>query len=113
MRPVERPDAVPVMLEYARWKYVVALVVLIFSALYALPNVFPQDPSVQISANRGGKIDDALKQQVSASLQKAGLKSKAIETKSETMLVRFADNDQQGKAADALRLGLAIVTSSR
>ncbi|MBP6749868.1 MAG: protein translocase subunit SecD, partial [Xanthomonadaceae bacterium] len=94
------------MLEYARWKYVVALLVLMFSALYALPNIFPQDPSVQISANRGGKIDDALKQQVNASLQKVGVKSKAVETKGKTMLVRLADNDTQSKAADALRTGL-------
>lgn len=106
MRPVARPDAVPVMLEYARWKYLVALLVLVFSALYALPNVFPQDPSVQISANRGRKVDDALKQQVTVALQKAGLKSKAVETEGESMLVRFADNDEQGKAADALRAGL-------
>lgn len=106
MRPAGWSDAVPVMLEYARWKYVVALLVLMFSALYALPNVFPQDPSVQISANRGGKIDDALKQQVNASLQKAGVKSKGVETKGKTMLVRLGDNDTQSKAADALRTGL-------
>ena len=43
------------MLEYARWKYVVILLVLMLSALYALPNVFPQDPSVQVTANRGSQ----------------------------------------------------------
>ena len=56
------------MLEFPRWKYFLILVVLAVSALYALPNVYQKDPSVQITANRGGQIDDALKQRVSAAL---------------------------------------------
>jgi preprotein translocase subunit SecD len=94
------------MLEYARWKYAVALLLLVLSVVYALPNLFPQDPSVQISANRGAKVDAALQQQVSASLQKAGLKSLAIEKQGDNLLVRLADNDAQSKAADTLRTGL-------
>jgi preprotein translocase subunit SecD len=103
MRPVPGPDAVLVMLEYSRWKYVTILIVVLISAFYALPNVFPQDPSVQISANRGAKIDDALKQQVGQALTKAGLKSKAIEIQGENLLVRTPDDETQNKAANALR----------
>jgi preprotein translocase subunit SecD len=91
------------MLEYSRWKYLTILIVVLISAFYALPNVFPQDPSVQISANRGAKIDDALKQQVAQALTKAGLKSKAIEGQGENLLVRTADADTQNKVADTLR----------
>ncbi len=95
------------MLEYARWKYVVALLVLVFSVLYALPNIFPQDPSVQVSATRGAKVDAALQQQVSAALQKAGLKSKSIAIEGENLIVRLADNETQARASDELggRLG--------
>lgn len=103
MRTVPGPDAVLVMLEYSRWKYLTILIVVLISAFYALPNVFPQDPSVQISANRGAKIDDALKQQVGQALTKAGLKSKAIEAQGENLLVRTADADTQNKVADTLR----------
>ena len=45
------------MLEYARWKYVVFVVLLVLSLFYAAPNAFPQDPSVQVTANRGATID--------------------------------------------------------
>ncbi len=90
------------MLEYARWKYVVALLVLVFSVLYALPNIFPQDPSVQVSATRGAKVDAALQQQVSAALQKAGLKSKSIAIEGENLIVRLADNETQARASDEL-----------
>ena len=67
------------MLEYARWKYVVILLVLMLSALYALPNVFPQDPSVQVTANRGSQVDAALKQRVTTALTKAGIAAKSVE----------------------------------
>ncbi len=103
MRPVAGPDAVLVMLEYSRWKYAIALIVVLISALYALPNIYPQDPSVQISASRGPKVDDALKQRVAETLTKAGLKPKQIELEGENLLVRTADLDVQSKSADALR----------
>jgi preprotein translocase subunit SecD len=37
------------MLEYARWKYVLVGVVLLLSLLFALPNVFGDDPALQIA----------------------------------------------------------------
>ncbi len=94
------------MLEYPRWKYAVILVVMLLSALYALPNIFPQDPSVQITANRGAKIDDALKQRVSQTLAQAGVKPKSVENQGKNLLVRAADPDSQTKAYDALRESL-------
>lgn len=102
MRPVAGPDAVHVMLEYSRWKYVAILIVVLLSAIYALPNIYPQDPSVQISAGRGATIDAALEQQVSQTLAKAGLKAKGIEKQGDNLLVRTADADTQSKTADVL-----------
>jgi len=66
------------MLEYGRFKYLTILVVVLLSAVYALPNVFPQDPSVQVTANRGATIDAALKQRVEADLKKAGIVPKDV-----------------------------------
>ena len=94
------------MLEYSRWKYVLILIVVLLSALYALPNIYPQDPSVQITASRGAKIDDALKQRVSQILTQAGVKPKAVEMQGDNLLVRAADSDSQAKTYDALRESL-------
>jgi preprotein translocase subunit SecD len=102
------------MLEYGRFKYLTILVVVLLSALYALPNVFPQDPSVQVTANRGAKIDATLKQRVEADLKKAGIVPKAVELqKSGELLVRLNNVDAQGKAADVIRpeLGSNYVTA--
>jgi len=103
MRPVGRPDAVAVMLEYSRSKYIAILLVMLISALYALPNIFPQDPSVQITATRGAQIDDALKQRVATLLKQDGIVPKSIEPQGDNLLVRTGNPDVQSKAADHLR----------
>ncbi|WP_313928217.1 protein translocase subunit SecD [Pseudoxanthomonas sp.] len=94
------------MLEFPRWKYVLILIVVLASALYALPNLYPQDPSVQITANRGFTVDDALRGRIETALTNAGVKPKQIEVDGTTMLVRLPGLDEQTKANDALRQAL-------
>ncbi|HVR81358.1 MAG TPA: protein translocase subunit SecD [Luteimonas sp.] len=92
------------MLEYGRFKYLTILIVVLLSALYALPNVFPQDPSVQVTANRGSQVDAALKQRIEADLKKAGIVPKTVELQNNgELLVRLNNIDAQGKAADVMR----------
>ncbi|HET7655463.1 MAG TPA: protein translocase subunit SecD [Luteimonas sp.] len=92
------------MLEYGRFKYVVIVLVLLLSAIYALPNVYPQDPSVQITPNRGYKVDDGLQARVDEALAKAGIRPKAIERdeKAEELLVRLDSVEAQTRASDVL-----------
>jgi preprotein translocase subunit SecD len=92
------------MLEYGRFKYLAILVVLLLSVVYALPNVYPQDPSVQVTANRGYKVDATLRDQVAATLAKAGIKTKAVELddKKGELLVRLNEVQAQTRASDVL-----------
>ena len=94
------------MLEFSRWKYVAILLVVLLSVMYALPNIYPSDPSVQITANRGFAIDDALNQRVQASLKKAGVAAKSLDKENDSLLVRMPNLDAQTKANDALRTDL-------
>lgn len=92
------------MLTYSRWKYLAILVVLLLSALYALPNVFPQDPSVQITSARGAAVDEALRKRVVDTLAKAKVPTKSVAIEKEgNLLVRLTDNERQIQASDALR----------
>jgi preprotein translocase subunit SecD len=84
------------------WKNLMVTAVLILGIIYALPNLFGEDPSVQLSAVRAAKIDDSLKIQVEGLLDAAGLKAKAVETADQRMLIRFGDTDAQLKASDML-----------
>src|SRR5688500_18571432 len=91
------------MLTYARWKYFLIVIVLLLSALYALPNVYQKDPSVQVTASRGAAVDEALRTRVSAALQRAGVKPQAVEVEDDNLLVRLDSPEAQVRAADALR----------
>jgi len=57
------------MNDFPRWKYVVVVVVLLLGILYGVPNLFPQQPSVQISANRGATVDQALREKAQGVLE--------------------------------------------
>lgn len=95
------------MLTYARWKYVLIVLVLALSALYALPNVFPQDPSVQVRAARGAPVDAALSARVRAELARAGVQGARVGIEdANTLLVRLGSPDAQVRAADTVRQAL-------
>lgn len=85
------------------WKNILILLILTLAAIYALPNFFGEDPSVQLSPARGSGLDQALVTQSEKALADAGLKAKAVELSEKRLLVRFADTDAQLKAADALK----------
>jgi len=91
------------MLEFPRWKYVVILIVLALSALYALPNIYQKDPAVQITANRGGQVDEALRERVLADLKAAGIANIGVDKEGESLIVRLPDLQTQAAASARLR----------
>ncbi len=91
------------MLEFPRWKYFLIVIVLAVSALYALPNMYQKDPSVQITANRGGQIDDAFKERVTTALGTAGVTPKGVAKEGDSLIVRLPSLDAQTRANDVLR----------
>lgn len=91
------------MLEFPRWKYFVILLVLAISAIYALPNIYQKDPSVQITANRGATLDQALVTRVEGLLDSAGVSAKSVAVEGQSLLVRLPDLKAQTAANEALR----------
>ena len=90
------------MLTYARWKYFVLVLAIVLSTLYALPNLYQKDPSVQISASRGAPVDQALVERVATTLEQAEVPVKDIELAGDSVLVRLPSAEQQTRAADSL-----------
>ncbi len=91
------------MFEFPRWKYFLILIVLAVSTLYALPNIYQKDPAIQITANRGGQIDDALRERVLADLKGANVSSTAVEKEGDSLIVRLPDLQTQTAANDVLK----------
>ncbi len=94
------------MLDFPRWKYALVALVLLFSIVYALPNLFPQDPAVQINANRGATVDAALKERVQGLLEKDKIPFKSVAIEKTSLLVRLDNADTQIRAADLVRPAL-------
>ncbi|MBB3225716.1 preprotein translocase subunit SecD [Luteibacter sp. Sphag1AF] len=96
------------MTDFPRWKYALVVLVLLFGIVYALPNIFPPQSAVQISANRGATVDEALKTKVAGLLQQSNTPVSAIEIDAtgSRLLARFPDADAQSRAGDQLRQAL-------
>ena len=62
------------MNRYSLWKYIVIGVALAVGLLYAVPNLFPETPAVQVSSSKTAvKIDSALLSSIEDALKGAGI----------------------------------------
>lgn len=91
------------MNDFPKWKYALVIAVLLMGVIYALPNLFVSQPAVQISANRGSTVDEALKEKVTGILQTKKIEFKSIELLGDRLLARFGNTEVQLQAADNLR----------
>ncbi len=94
------------MNRYPLWKNLLILFVLIIGGLYALPNLYGDDPAIQVSAGRSGIVDAALKERVAAALKTAAIPYKQIELTDERLMVRLQNEDAQLKAKDVIAQAL-------
>jgi preprotein translocase subunit SecD len=94
------------MLEFPRWKYFLILAVVLLGVVYALPNAYQKDPSVQVTANRTGKLDAALVARVSDELAKGGLHPKGVAIEGDNLMARMSNLDEQNRANNLLRNSL-------
>lgn len=91
------------MLEYARWKYILIVVVLLLSTLFALPNVFGDDPAIQIARadHTNLKADDATAIVSYLKDQKVSVDKSYVD--GGKVMLRFVDTTEQFKARDAIK----------
>ena len=97
--------------QYPLWKYLLLLIVLIVGVVYALPNLYGDDPALQISATGAGHIDDSTRQKVASLLEQDKIPYRSITIGENGLLVRFMSVEDQLKAKDELvgKLGRGYV----
>ena len=61
------------MNRYPIWKNLLVVVVVLTGLLYALPNVFDQDPSMEISGTRLAQVDSVTGDRIKELLGSAGI----------------------------------------
>jgi preprotein translocase subunit SecD len=88
---------------YPVWVYALIAVAILAGGLYALPNIFPEDPAVQVSNARTGEVDPAVASIIDVILGAQGLEARQVEEREGQLLLRYDSADHQLRSADVLR----------
>ncbi len=91
------------MNRFPPWKYALLIIVLGMGIIYAMPNLFGDDPAVQVSSIRGFELESELPARIESILESHDIEYGQIEFEPERLLLRMANVDRQSRAADALR----------
>ncbi|WP_087022858.1 protein translocase subunit SecD [Thaumasiovibrio subtropicus] len=87
---------------YPLWKTLMVVFALLIGGLYALPNIYGEDPAVQVTGARGASVDMSALDLVTDILSDANLSQKAVAFENGSVLVRFNDTESQIRARDLL-----------
>ncbi|UUO22586.1 protein translocase subunit SecD [Colwellia sp. M166] len=88
--------------KYPLWKTLMVLFIVAIGAIYALPNLYPEDPAVQISGLRGIETTAATLDTVKSHLDENKISFASIAMENGQILARFKDTEQQLRARDLL-----------
>ncbi len=81
---------------YPLWKYLLILFIVGIGFIYALPNLYPADPAVQITGASSSRVmDEQVAEQVEQVLAAADVDVKSFELDDNALLVRLSRADQQ------------------
>ncbi len=89
--------------QYPWWKNLLIVAAMAIGILYALPNLYGEDPAVQISAIRGATVNEATVDDVRAQLRRLEIDVKAMDLQPEGLIVRFNNTEEQLRARDGMK----------
>ena len=91
------------MNQYPAWKYLLIIALVVIGLLYALPNLYGEDPAVQVSGGRNVTMDDTIQALLESKLGDAGISSISVEETDRGLLIRFNDTEDQLAATDLFK----------
>ncbi|MDX1369834.1 MAG: protein translocase subunit SecD, partial [Pseudomonas sp.] len=96
--------------KFPLWKYLLILAVLAIGFLYSAPNLYPDDPAIQISgSNIAMQVEQADLERAGRALSEAGIEVKALELAAQGRagLIRLTAQADQLPAKDVVRRALS------
>lgn len=91
-------------MHYPAWKYFLIVTVLVIAGLYALPNLYPDEPAVQItSASAGTELTEEVLTQSTQLLDEAGIDYHDPTFSDNSALLRLENGTTQREAQEVLR----------
>ena len=91
------------MNHYSPWKYFLIGAVVVLGFFYALPNLFGDSPSIQISGTRDVQINQQTLQRVRQLLDDKTFAYQSVVLENKRLLIRFDDTDVQLNAKEVIR----------
>ena len=84
------------------WKNLMIIIIVLIGGLYSLPNLYGEDPSVQISGTRGQEVNTETLSQVEHALANANISPKSTLLENNAILVRLNSDEQQLPAKEKI-----------
>jgi len=94
------------MNQYPIWKYLLIFIILAVGAVYALPNLYGENPALQITSTRGFALPADLTTNIEDALVVEKISFSSAEQQGNHLLYRFKNTEDQIKAADVVRKAL-------
>lgn len=93
-----------VLNRFPLWKNILVVAVMVVAFFYAAPNLFPEDPAVQISGSSAAmSLDEGTVDKIKQALQTAQVPYTQIDHDDNKLLVRFTSTDMQLKAKELIQ----------
>jgi len=99
--------------QYPLWKYLLLAMVLLLAATYALPNLYGEDPAVQISLSERGTMPSDTPARITTLLEQQSIAYKSVAQEGDKLLARFHNTADQLVGMEAIRqkLGNGYITA--
>lgn len=91
--------------KYPLWKNVLLVLIAVIGFIYAIPNLFSEDPVLQISSQASVSPAD-MEMQAKTLMDKSNIAYRSMATSDEGLEIRFSSTDTQLVARDLLKNGL-------
>ncbi len=93
--------------KFPLWKNIIIVLVICFGFVYAMPNLYPPDPAVQLSGQSGAMlIDNAVLKIAQHSLNEAGIGHFGGVSDGRSALLRVTDSSDQLRAKDIIQASM-------
>jgi preprotein translocase subunit SecD len=94
------------MYQFPKWKYWLVIGVLVAGLIFFVPNLFPQEPALQVVRKDRQEMDAAAELRVQAALEAKALRPSGSYFKDGRLILKFGDKDQRQQARDVVVEGL-------
>ncbi len=94
------------MNQYPLWRYILLAVLIIIGVIYALPNLYGEDPAIQITTKDSTPLNVQVVPKLESGLKSQNISYKSIKKTDNTILIRFDDTEAQLQAQDVVQATL-------